>query len=132
MEKTLLRCYAILITLVVLCLIGHINHGAQDQVTETFVEQPAVISNDPLPSKSKSPIEEGIYDVVRVIDGDTLIVGDSADRAKQYRVRLIGADTPEVVKSGTPIEPFGIEASEFTKRMITCTVKASPRTKQKR
>jgi micrococcal nuclease len=55
---------------------------------------------------------------VRVVDGDTLIVGDKMDKQKQYRIRLIGADTPEVVKSGTMPEPFGQEASDFTKRMI--------------
>ena len=50
-----------------------------------------------------------------MVDGDTIIVGDGAD---QYRIRLIGADTPEVVRPNTPVEPFGQEASDFTKRMI--------------
>ena len=58
---------------------------------------------------------------MRVVDGDTLVVGDNEDRAKQFRIRLIGADTPETVKSGTPVTPFGIEASAFTKRMIADT-----------
>ena len=117
MGKLILRSYAVLITLVALILIGQVNRSTQEQVEET-VEQPAVLSNEPLPSKSVSPIEEGLFEVVRVVDGDTLIVGDILDKQKQYRVRLIGADTPEVVKSGTPVEPFGQEASEFTKRMI--------------
>ena len=120
MEKLSLRCYAVFSTFVILFLVGYAHHGTQEgreQIAET-VEQSAVLSGEPLPSKSKSPIDEGVWAVVRVVDGDTLIVGDGADKNKQYQVRLIGADTPEVVKSGTPIEPFGIEASEFTKRMI--------------
>ncbi|MCL2709735.1 MAG: thermonuclease family protein [Planctomycetaceae bacterium] len=76
------------------------------------------VNNVPLDSKTKAPITEGIWDVVRVVDGDTIIVGDAEDKAQQYRIRFIGADTPEVVKPNTPTEPFGPEASEFTKRKI--------------
>ena len=72
----------------------------------------------PLSSKTKAPITEGTWSVVRVVDGDTLIIGEANDKAKQYKVRLIGADTPEVVKPNTPVEPFGPEASEFTKQKI--------------
>ena len=74
--------------------------------------------NLPLPSKVQPPLTEGIYPVVHVVDGDTLVIGDSIDKSQQYRVRLIGADTPEVVKPNTPVEPFGPEASEFTKKKI--------------
>ncbi|MBP5620832.1 MAG: thermonuclease family protein, partial [Thermoguttaceae bacterium] len=34
------------------------------------------------------------------------------------RVRLIGANTPETVKKDWPIEPFGPEASEYTKLRV--------------
>ena len=30
----------------------------------------------------------------------------------------IGADTPETVKSGSPVEAFGVDASDFTKQKI--------------
>jgi len=72
----------------------------------------------PLPSRSKSPIDAGTHEVVRVIDGDTIIVGDKDVRSKQHRVRFIGADTPETVAPGRKVEPFGLEATEFTKRKI--------------
>jgi micrococcal nuclease len=49
--------------------------------------------------------------VTRVVDGDTIVVGDE-------RVRLIGVDTPESVKPGTPVECFALEASAFLKRLI--------------
>jgi len=51
----------------------------------------------------------------RVIDGDTIIVEIDG---KQERVRLIGVDTPETVHPSKPVEYFGKEASEFTKRMV--------------
>lgn len=47
-------------------------------------------------------------DVVRVIDGDTLVVESAG---VEEHVRLLGIDTPESVKQGTPVECFGKEAS---------------------
>jgi micrococcal nuclease len=53
--------------------------------------------------------------VVRVIDGDTIEVrlGDQRED-----VRLIGVDTPETVKPGTPVQCFGPQASHFTHRLL--------------
>ncbi len=58
------------------------------------------------------PTEETgeLRSVVRVIDGDTLVL-DGGER-----VRLIGVDTPETVHPNKPVERFGREASAFTKR----------------
>ena len=54
--------------------------------------------------------------VIRVVDGDTLHVNlDGQD----VTVRLIGIDTPETVKSGSPVECFGPEASDFAKRSLS-------------
>jgi micrococcal nuclease len=53
--------------------------------------------------------------VVRVIDGDTLVVrlatGDE-------HVRLIGIDTPETKRPGTPVECFGAEASAHLAELL--------------
>lgn len=57
-------------------------------------------------------LPEGVYLVERVVDGDTLVLVGGA------RVRLIGADTPETVKPNHPVEPFGPEATEFTKSFV--------------
>jgi micrococcal nuclease len=53
--------------------------------------------------------------VNRVIDGDTfeIIYNDIPTK-----VRLIGVDTPETVKSGTPIQFYGKESSDFTKKTL--------------
>jgi endonuclease YncB( thermonuclease family) len=57
-------------------------------------------------------LPEGVYQVERIVDGDTLLLRDGA------RVRLMGVDTPETVKPDHPVEPWGPEASEFTRRFI--------------
>jgi len=118
MKKLLLCCYIIFCPIVILP-VGCIDHKIHGHSADKLADKSTVIPYDPLPSRSISPIEEDIFDVVRVVDGDTIIVGDSNDREKQYRVRLIGADTPEVVRMGYPVEPFGQEASDFTKQIIT-------------
>lgn len=54
--------------------------------------------------------------VTRVVDGDTVearIGGDVED------VRLIGVDTPETVKPGTPVQCFGPRASHFSKARLS-------------
>ena len=55
------------------------------------------------------------YKVIRVIDGDTLVlqVGDSEER-----VRLIGIDTPETLDPRKPVQCFGKEASGRAKEML--------------
>jgi len=55
------------------------------------------------------------YQCVRVIDGDTIVVMMDG---RQERVRLIGVDTPETVHPEKPVERFGKEASDFTKRIV--------------
>jgi len=49
--------------------------------------------------------------VTRVVDGDTIHVEGIGT------VRLIGVDTPETVDPRKPVQSFGKEASEFTRRM---------------
>ena len=61
--------------------------------------------------------------VKRVVDGDTIILiqetkdGTSHKRVEE-RVRLIGVDTPETVHPSKPVQPWGPEASEFTKQFL--------------
>jgi micrococcal nuclease len=57
-------------------------------------------------------LSEGIHEVRRVVDGDTLLLASGA------RVRLEGIDTPETVREDTPVEPWGPEASRFTKDFV--------------
>ena len=54
--------------------------------------------------------------VVRVIDGDTIIVtiGDT-----DYRVRYIGIDAPESVSLDKPVEFMGREAADANRRLVS-------------
>ena len=50
--------------------------------------------------------------VVRAIDGDTLLLEG------EYRVRLLGVNTPETKHPDRPAEPYGPEAYEFTRSLV--------------
>jgi micrococcal nuclease len=55
---------------------------------------------------------EGPHQVARVIDGDTIVLANHA------RVRLLGADSPETKHPAMPPQPWGAEATEFTRAFI--------------
>lgn len=58
---------------------------------------------------------QGYFTVTRVIDGDTFAV---KLKDKEERVRLIGVDTPETKGPGKEQEPYGVEAKDFTRRLL--------------
>jgi micrococcal nuclease len=53
--------------------------------------------------------------VVRVVDGDTVVV---RYEGREERIRLIGVDTPETVHPNKPVEAYGEEAKEYTKKKL--------------
>ena len=55
------------------------------------------------------------YRVLSVTDGDTLKIEYEGN---SETIRLIGVDTPETVHPTKPVEPFGPEASAFTKNLL--------------
>src|SRR5689334_7778228 len=55
--------------------------------------------------------------VTRVVDGDTVVVRYT--NGSTDKVRILGVDTPETHKPGTPVQCYGPEASQFTQRMLT-------------
>lgn len=56
-----------------------------------------------------------LYRVVRVIDGDTIVI-DYQGAAES--VRMIGIDTPETVHPSKPVQCFGQEASKKTREWL--------------
>ena len=66
----------------------------------------------PVPATQTVTVGEGEILVERVVDWDTLVLSDGE------KIRLIGIDTPETVHPSKPVEPFGPEASSFTKRAV--------------
>lgn len=59
--------------------------------------------------------QPGFYRVTEVYDGDTFAVSMNGTTEK---IRLIGVDTPETHKPNTPVQCFGPEASDFTKKIL--------------
>lgn len=67
----------------------------------------------PAADRQDSPVVQGRWvQVARVVDGDTLELSGGE------KVRLIGVNTPETVKPDSPPQPYGKEASEFTKKNL--------------
>jgi len=66
-------------------------------------------------SATDEPASADTFRVVRVVDGDTIIVEIDG---RQERLRYIGVDTPESVQPNTPVECFGREASAENARLV--------------
>ncbi len=66
-------------------------------------------------NKPPKPLLEAT--VTRVVDGDTVEVALAGGRAE--KMRLIGVDTPETIHPTRGEEPYGREASDFTKARLT-------------
>ena len=106
---------ALLLTLVVLLLVG-CNHSVEClECINRVPDAPVFTDFEPLRSSPSTiaPIPDGMhYKVLRIIDGDTLVIDDGT--GTELRVRLIGIDAPEV----RPVQPFGEEAKDFVEQMI--------------
>jgi micrococcal nuclease len=74
-------------------------------------ETPASPTATPVPSASAREAAR----VVRVIDGDTILVEIDG---REERVRYIGVDTPETVAPDRPVGCFGPEASARNKALV--------------
>ncbi|MCO6048047.1 thermonuclease family protein [Aeoliella sp. ICT_H6.2] len=61
---------------------------------------------------AQEALAEGRHRVARVVDGDTLKL------VTGQRIRLQGVDTPETVRPDYPVEPWGPEATAFTKQFV--------------
>jgi len=72
-------------------------------------------SNLPPTTTVVQQIKDARPRVIRIIDGDTIVV--LIDSVSE-KVRLIGVDTPETVDPRKIVECFGAETSEFTKTML--------------
>ena len=78
-------------------------------------------SNDDQESSDGERVEtinqkSGFYDVVKVIDGDTIVVDISG---KKETLRLIGIDAPEIGGNSSKNKCFGKEAEEFAKNILS-------------
>ena len=118
-SRGFLASVASIIVVLLACLWTQIapkSENSQDSgvSASSSTEAEAPSSFDGVPVREDLPGSEGCI-VERCVDGDTLIVNTSSGRE---RVRLVGANTPETVKANTPVEPFGPEASAYTKQRV--------------
>lgn len=89
------------------------NDHSNSIIEETSSQEPQVESIDE--NKSQQPKLSDSYDVVKVIDGDTI---DVSINGQTSRLRLIGIDTPETVDPRKPVQCFGKESSDKAKELL--------------
>lgn len=81
-------------------------------VVSMFLEGCSNITSEKQPSHN----DKQQVTLVKNVDGDT---SDFLVNGKTKRVRYLLIDTPESVKPNTPIQPYGKEASDRTKEILT-------------
>lgn len=100
----------------------------KDQTEEhqkTNKESPEMEENEGLNREDSSTVEDKTAQeqpgdvsakVTNVVDGDTI---DIQLEGQEERVRLLLVDTPETVHPSKPVQPFGPEASNYAKEILT-------------
>lgn len=83
-------------------------------ITPSQVQSPTLVQ---ISTSSSSVLgnEEQRFEVLRVVDGDTIEVEING---KKETVRLIGIDSPEIVDPRKPVQCFGKEASDKAKEIL--------------
>lgn len=89
----------------------HTNSESSETSHEEMASSTDEITHEEVPEKSG----EQLYDVVKVVDGDTIVIDMDG---KSETIRLIGIDTPETNDARTGVECFGKEATEKLKSVI--------------
>lgn len=87
-------------------------NATEDTTKQPFENKPITIES----SEKIKPSELTYYDVVKVVDGDTI---DVLIDGKKERVRFIGIDTPESVDPRRPVQCYGVESSNYVKRLLS-------------
>ncbi len=78
-----------------------------------------IISLSGLYLTALNPFKGRFARIVKVVDGDTIVIGSLTNKKRRTKVRLIGIDTPESLRSlYQDVMPFGEEASRYTKKRL--------------
>jgi len=99
----------VIVRVKILFLLGLVAASAPDPGLTTDQQARVGISEPSRESRNEIP-EKRL--VIRVIDGDTIVVSPNE------KVRLIGVDTPETVHPNKVVQCFGKDAKEFTRTMV--------------
>lgn len=81
-----------------------------------FINHTGPFNNNDSSSQNGPEDTEQVH-IERVVDGDTFVAKDKNNET--VKIRLIGVDTPETVKPNTPVQPYGKEASNYSKEKLT-------------
>ncbi|UXU51539.1 thermonuclease NucI [Staphylococcus arlettae] len=81
-----------------------------------FINHTGPFNNNESSSQNGPEDAEQVH-IERVVDGDTFVAKDKDNQT--VKIRLIGVDTPETVKPNTPVQPYGKEASDYSKEKLT-------------
>jgi micrococcal nuclease len=97
----------------------HYHNGGSSTKTTSAPTTKETQSATTKPTTSK-PAEKKLpgtlkVTVTRVVDGDTF---KAKVNGKEGSIRLIGVDTPETVHPNKPVQPYGPEASAYTKKRL--------------
>lgn len=87
--------------------------GCQQAGPWTPYTAAATATYPPMPDPA---VLDGPLPVVRVVDGDTIVVEIGGARTT---VRFIGVDTPELIDPRKPVQCFSHEASAYTASLLT-------------
>ena len=88
----------------------------EEEIMDSLFEDQKQITKTQSASVADETVGERVlYPVVRVIDGDTIVI--EKDGVNET-VRLIGIDTPETVHPSKPVQCFGKEASDQTRAWL--------------
>ncbi len=82
-------------------------------VAGRFVERPRAVEGGDF-----ERFHDGVFRVVKVVDGDTIDIDAPSAGLRTTRIRLWGVDTPEVAGSPRGAMHFGAEASAFAKSAV--------------
>ncbi|MFH1077932.1 MAG: thermonuclease family protein [Patescibacteria group bacterium] len=80
--------------------------------TSTVVEEVIVAPSTTV------PVVEANATVIRVVDGDTFVATLDTEPG-EWKVRMLGVDTPETVDPRKAVQCMGKEASDFMKGLLT-------------
>ena len=115
MKKSVKKKIAVLVTSIGIIIVALILDRMNIISMEEYLGLES--TNDATNNVSNEINNKELYNVVRVVDGDTFIIDY---KGQEERVRLIGIDTPESVHPNKEKNTnFGNEVSNYTKKMLT-------------
>ncbi|CAH0202757.1 SPBc2 prophage-derived endonuclease YokF [Peribacillus sp. Bi96] len=112
-------CLHVLLLTAISLLILTGCQGASDILNDESQQENSTSNKDIQSIKDSSNEEKGhtfTAKIIRVVDGDTVKI--KMPNGNEETVRLLLIDTPETVHPSKPVQPFGPEASKFTKDLM--------------